>query len=247
MAGTGRLVDWSRVGIRLVVLLSLGSMGFVANTRPAVNGWRGRLMMFRRDFDLRIAELEDVEKVVAVAHAEFAKEYDTNLEKMALRVLLWLGFYLRLRNVDDHKIILYAARGDIKGMGALSVQPTGRPAPAVPTPRWLKSLFGGPLLPYISNLLVTSDFRRRGLGRALVRRCERLAAEDSDSISLHFDADNFRLRQFYRRLGYQTFLTINKRTQLTTSNSQRPAVIHFNGLNLTYAEKVLPSPRSSSR
>ena len=61
----------------------------------------------------------------------------------------------------------------------------------------------GPLTPYLANLLVRPDARRRGVGGALVVACEQEAASWGDGVlGLHHDRTDQKLVRFYRKLGF---------------------------------------------
>jgi len=61
------------------------------------------------------------------------------------------------------------------------------------------------LQPYLSSLCVDEKFRKRGLGRALVRCCEDVArlCWKCDRLYLHVDPDNTAAVQLYQSEGYQ--------------------------------------------
>jgi len=187
--------------------------------------WTTKLGRRPPSFELRIGELRDLPALVSVAHAEFQEQHESPLERQALWVVLCLGFSLRLMS-DESVVVVAEEAGSLKGMAELSMQPSGEPAPAVPLPDWMKR---EPLTPYISNLLVTSDARRRGLGKQLVAFCERTAQRDwgLSTVALHFDDDDTRLHRFYNRLRFHT-----------------SGLCEFQGINLTYAVKDLSGPSS---
>jgi ribosomal protein S18 acetylase RimI-like enzyme len=76
--------------------------------------------------------------------------------------------------------------------------------PAVATARPHSSLTGLSMAPYIGNLAVSEQFRRRGIATALVNEAERVGAKwGYDTVCLHVDADNLGSRSLYGRLGYE--------------------------------------------
>lgn len=66
------------------------------------------------------------------------------------------------------------------------------------------SVFGAKnLRPYLCNLLVGAQYRRRGLGRVLVRECQQLAAcWGFTDIYLHVESDDFAALSLYLSEGY---------------------------------------------
>lgn len=183
---------------------------------------------------LRIAILSDLRRIVDMAHAEFESGYDDPVQKLMLRLVLWLGFYLRLTYdvAADHTIVVCERGDDLVGMVELSMQPRLHTPGPMPPPQWIKRL-GGDLSPYLSNLLVTKRCRRRGIGRALVKRCETIVLNDwsRDSLALHFDAKDLRLSRFYQRLGFKFECDPTTRKPL--------GAMKVDGFDLCYAIKPL--------
>lgn len=59
-------------------------------------------------------------------------------------------------------------------------------------------------IPYISNLAVLPEYRRQGIARQLLLKCERIAFEwGFDELSLHVLEDNLAAQQLYFSHGYQ--------------------------------------------
>ncbi len=57
--------------------------------------------------------------------------------------------------------------------------------------------------PYISNLAVKADFRRQGIAKKLLSKCEQIAQNwGYDTIQLHVLADNQQAKQLYLNFGY---------------------------------------------
>lgn len=58
--------------------------------------------------------------------------------------------------------------------------------------------------PYISNLAVSNLYRRQGIARKLLIKCEQIAWEwGFQEISLHVLEDNYQAKQLYLTSGYQ--------------------------------------------
>lgn len=61
--------------------------------------------------------------------------------------------------------------------------------------------------PYIGNVLVDGEFRRRGIGRRLmVRAVEMADGWGKDEVWLHVEEGNERAKEFYKRLGFECAL-----------------------------------------
>ena len=124
------------------------------------------------------------------------------MSKFGLLTLLTVGFWIRLCR-DDHSILTCKdASNDLIGYVEVSPQPAGEVSGPFPLPKWAKGLMG-PLTPYLANLLVRPDARRRGVGGALVVACEQEAASWGDGVlGLHHDRTDQKLVRFYRKLGF---------------------------------------------
>lgn len=154
--------------------------------------------------------LADLGDIVDMAHAEFGKAYSDPVSRFGLRSVLFLGFFLRLTYGVDADHSVYCCRdggGDLVGVVELSLQPYGKLAGPIPPPPFAKAALGGdrPLRPYLSNLLVAPSRRKRGLGAALVRKCETETARWGFSrLALHHDRDDAPLTRFYEKFGFRT-------------------------------------------
>ena len=146
--------------------------------------------------------MADLSSIVTLAKAEFGKDYTDPVSKFGLLTLLTVGFWIRLCR-DDHSILTCKdASNDLIGYVEVSPQPAGEVSGPFPLPKWAKGLMG-PLTPYLANLLVRPDARRRGVGGALVVACEQEAASWGDGVlGLHHDRTDQKLVRFYRKLGF---------------------------------------------
>ncbi|KAJ8608433.1 hypothetical protein CTAYLR_009593 [Chrysophaeum taylorii] len=192
----------------------------------------------RPNEQMRVGIVSDLGSIVDLAHAEFEKGYEDPVQKFGLRLVLWLGFFLRLTyGVPlDHTLLVYETDDDLCGMVELSMQPAGKLAAAMPPPQWIKRLRGD-LHPYLSNLLVSRTHRNRGIGRNLVRACEAVVQHHwcRDTLALHFDAQDPSLSRFYRRLGFQYGSTkMRAPLPITTTTTTE-----IDGFSLCYAVKPL--------
>lgn len=145
--------------------------------------------------------MADLSSIVALAEEEFGKDYTDPISKFGLVSLLTVGFGLRL-NRDDHAILTCKAGTDLLGYVEVSPQPAGEVSGPFPLAKRAKS-FMGPLTPYLANLLVRPDARRRGVGGALVIACEQEVARwGGDVLGLHHDVQDQKLLRFYNKLGF---------------------------------------------
>ena len=130
--------------------------------------------------------MADLSSIVTLAQAEFGKDYTDPVSKFGLLTLLTVGFWIRLCR-DDHSILTCKdASNDLIGYVEVSPQPAGEVSGPFPSQNGPQAM--GPLTPYLANLLVRPDARRRGVGGALVVACEQEAASWGDGVSgLHHD------------------------------------------------------------
>ncbi|WP_238544309.1 GNAT family N-acetyltransferase [Gloeocapsa sp. PCC 73106] len=64
--------------------------------------------------------------------------------------------------------------------------------------------FMGTKRPYISNLAVRLAYRRQGIARKLLLKCEQIALDwGYEKLSLHVLADNYQAQQLYFSKGYK--------------------------------------------
>ncbi|CAM9166288.1 unnamed protein product, partial [Hapterophycus canaliculatus] len=62
----------------------------------------------------------------------------------------------------------------------------------------------GPVLPYISNVLVHPQARRQGLGNRLMQRCEQQARDwGYTQVYLHVDLTYYPAVRMYETMGYE--------------------------------------------
>ncbi|CAM9188569.1 unnamed protein product [Phaeothamnion confervicola] len=93
-----------------------------------------------------------------------------------------------------------------------------------------------PPRPYLSDLAVSFKFRRRGVGTALVRACERACqAWGYQSVFLKVEAENRAGLALYRALGYVEALPPDAKNQILLSRTLGP------GLE---ADMLLPPPQT---
>jgi ribosomal protein S18 acetylase RimI-like enzyme len=153
------------------------------------------------NIDIRSAEANDIKKLAEVLTLSF---HPPQKWTAWVHPLLKLGIYedlrTRLRNSSPHYRCLVACQsasnprqeqGDILGTVELSVRCT-RPFT--------------PHTPYIANLAVNPNYRRLGVARSLLSKCEQIAFEwGFEEIFLHVLEDNLGAKQLYLKNGYHLY------------------------------------------
>eukprot|EP00903_Cladosiphon_okamuranus_P020001 g18373.t1 len=141
------------------------------------------------------------------------------LEMIWLRIMIRWGFGMRIsigQRGQDHRVFCVAdeEREDGDGLGLplaavaeVSLQvPNGRTATPFPLPLWVKQFMAwpGPILPYISNVLVHPHARRQGYANRLMLRCEEQARDWGFSqVYLHVDWTYYPAVRMYETMGYE--------------------------------------------
>ncbi len=118
--------------------------------------------------------------------------------------LMYLGMYqdlkLRCMSPKSAYTCLVCVRAGPQGVKATAqivgtVEITTKPLSA-----WA---FNNPAVPYISNLAVVPEWRRRGVGQKLLRSCEQVARGwGFHELYLHVKRNNRAARGLYERVGY---------------------------------------------
>jgi ribosomal protein S18 acetylase RimI-like enzyme len=142
----------------------------------------------------------------------------------------WLFPLLRAGIYEDLRTRLQSQRDLCLCLVATSV--SGRPtSPSASLPEVIGTVeiagrapfpwFGLRHYPYISNLAVRSDYRRRGVALQLLAACEQIARQwDGSALYLHVLADNGAARRLYDRAG---FLPDGRLRSGQLTSWQRPA------------------------
>eukprot|EP00752_Nemacystus_decipiens_P004923 g4480.t2 len=141
------------------------------------------------------------------------------LEMIWLRIMIRWGFGMRVsigQRGEDHRVFCVAGEeredGDghdlpLAAVAEISLQvPNGRTATPFPLPLWVKRLMAwpGPVLPYISNVLVHPHARRQGYANRLMLRCEEQAREwGYCQVYLHVDLTYYPAVRMYETMGYE--------------------------------------------
>ncbi len=139
----------------------------------------------------RSAESGDIKRVADVLTHSF---YPPQGVLYWLHPVLQLGLYEdlrnRLRSSSHHYKCIVAAEGkEIVGTVEIALRNN--------SPKAASS-------PYLSNLAVHHVYRRQGIARQLLRKCEQIAIEwGCDTLSLHVLENNHSAKQLYITSGYQ--------------------------------------------
>jgi ribosomal-protein-alanine N-acetyltransferase len=129
---------------------------------------------------IRRARPEDIETIVAIESESFPDPWNAEVFRETLAYFPATFF-------------VAAAAGKVVGFIAGGLEDTG------------EAVYG-----HICNLAVTRTFRKRGVGRMLVRREEQQFAIDlASGVQLEVRVSNWAAQQFYRRLGYREVFQIS--------------------------------------
>jgi GNAT superfamily N-acetyltransferase len=158
---------------------------------------------------------------------------------------------------QDHNVIcIYEVDADdnekMVGMAEVSLQPPdpARTSPPFVVPTNLKKIFasayGAPdPKPYISNVLVTNEYRGKGYSKVLMACCEGLAKQwDYNEVYLHVDADQRSGKPaqcLYRSLDYMPVINenYNKNFSWMGIDSVNRGLYIVDGVALLFLKKTL--------
>lgn len=144
---------------------------------------------------IRTAQLKDIHSVAEVLTTSF---HPPQGPLFWLYPLYRLGMYEDLRNRlsgnRPNYVCLVATISDEMIVGTVEIA--------------LRFNYGFSLMggknPYISNLAVTPAYRRQGIARKLLLKCEQIAHNwGYQKICLHVLADNYQAQQLYYSKGYR--------------------------------------------
>ncbi|MCK9298661.1 ribosomal protein S18-alanine N-acetyltransferase [Methanoculleus sp. YWC-01] len=123
---------------------------------------------------IRRAQPADIPEIVAVERVAFADPWDERTLQESL------AYY-------PETFFVAKNNGDVAGFVAGGVEDTG------------EEVYG-----HIMNLAVAPGYRRRGIGRNLIRRLEReYAILGASAVQLEVRVTNTGAQEFYHRLGYR--------------------------------------------
>jgi len=140
------------------------------------------------------------------------------------------------------------------GMAEVSMQPPdpSRTSPPFVMPSYLKkvlaSFYGSDSLPYISNVLITNEYRGKGFSKVLMAACEGLAKSwGYYEAYLHVDADSSSggpAQNLYNSLGYEPVIdeTYNENfTWMGSTPAMNRGLYIVDGVALLFLKKKLLS------
>ena len=153
---------------------------------------------------IRVAQLSDIKCLADVLINSFHPYQGIGYWTYPL---LKLGIYEDLRNRLRSKTPYFAclvAITSITNISKKSEDVVGTVEVAMrSTYSWLSHSYQ---YPYISNLAVSNSYRRQGIARKLLLRCEQTAQEwGFKEIFLHVLENNYQARQLYSSSGYQLY------------------------------------------
>lgn len=169
---------------------------FLTSCKPAPAGQDTVVASIPR-FTIRAAQVRDLTALAEILTDSFHPQ--TGIVRWAYPILR-LGIYEdlrnRLRSASPHYLCLVAAVADSHEQLAGTVELALRSPPS-----WQPQ---NSQHPYISNLAVTTSYRRQGVARQLLLACERTVIEWGFSDAyLHVLENNHQARQLYLKTGYQ--------------------------------------------
>jgi len=164
----------------------------------------------RGELELRPGRFSDLEDLVTLSSTSFQEE--SIVKSIASSLGLWdfsgnirKGLETRLNqiisagdgcNASRYAMIVAsdAQTGRVVGMVEMGLLPCPVPLSRRPAPE----------LPYLVNLAVLKEYRRRGIGQQLVRACEHKASEEWGyrEIFLYVKAQNRVAQALYSAMGY---------------------------------------------
>ena len=101
--------------------------------------------------------------------------------------------FLRERIANDESVVFLAEDPDARTLGFVQVYPSFSSTTTPPGRLWI-----------LNDLYVAEDGRRRGVGRALMERAERLAHESGAvGLTLSTSIGNLRAQRLYESLNYR--------------------------------------------
>jgi GNAT superfamily N-acetyltransferase len=147
-----------------------------------------------REFIAEKLRILDLLNIWRLATKQFAPNCKTVSEELllTLQILYLFTPKLLVPRFMGHEVIglKYASSNELVGFVDLSLQQSCGSMDALKsTPLQMRRKIHNNLQPYLCNLLVTAPFRRRGLGRMLVKACEQEALSwGCNTINLHVES-----------------------------------------------------------
>ncbi|WP_245927718.1 GNAT family N-acetyltransferase [Aphanothece hegewaldii] len=147
---------------------------------------------------IRIAQPRDLKELVEVLSRSF---YPSQTTMLGIQPLLRLGI------TEDIRGRIRSEKPNYRCLVAFTTPTTfpNTPRTLVGTVELaLRNQVMAKQIPYISNLAVIPEYRRQGIARQLLLRCERIAREwGFKELSLHVLENNLAAQQLYFSNGYK--------------------------------------------
>lgn len=164
---------------------------------------------------LQLRQLPAVTVLVAQHFTSIAKYNFADRTYLYLSIIYFYGSKLLFKPSLQH--YLYGAfDSEQRLIGALdlSLQPCTGSLDALkmrPLSKRMMAPDGSPLQAYICNVLVNESYRRRGIGKLLLRHCEREAMQlGCTSMHLHVGSEDEVAIAFYERNGFSLMKRLEK-------------------------------------
>lgn len=147
---------------------------------------------------IRTAQPKDLKELVEVLSRSFYKPQTT---------ILGIQPLLRLGITEDIRGRLRSDKPNYRCLVAFSTPttfPTAPPTLVGTVELALRNQMMAKQIPYISNLAIIPEYRRQGIAKQLLLKCERIALEwGFKELSLHVLENNLAAQQLYFSNGYQ--------------------------------------------
>ncbi|MCL1471738.1 GNAT family N-acetyltransferase [Argonema antarcticum] len=174
-----------------------------------------------KHFQIRAAKVRDLTSLAEILADSFHSRTGTN---GWIYPLLRLGIYEDLRNRLESSSPRYLC---FVAVEPITIRPTDCDYLAGTVEMALRSAHPWPLMnlpqyPYISNLAVRTECRRRGVAKQLLLSCERIALGwGFHYIYLHVLENNHQARRLYFKLGYRLHQVDSSWTSLLLGQPRR--------------------------
>ncbi len=151
----------------------------------------------------------DLPEIMRLSYDQFEETCRTDKDRAELRAEIQ-GLFLPKMVFNPfmgHRIIGLQKEGskELVGFVDLSMQPQSLEA-LKPLPYLLRSVkYGNNLKPYLCNLLVAPEYRRKGLGRKLVNECITISREwGHNELFLHVKESTKAPLNLYKSMGFKS-------------------------------------------
>lgn len=145
--------------------------------------------------NIRTAQPKDLRGLVEVLYRSF---YPSQTSIFGLQPLFKLGM------TEDIRGRLRSGKPNYRCLVAVSIPPVEETNTLVGTIELtLRNQILAKQIPYISNLAILPEYRRQGIARQLLLKCEQIAVDwGFEELSLHVLEDNLAAQQLYFSCGY---------------------------------------------